>query len=89
MDNRHALKKREKKEDANEVVSGSHERCTRKNRTRDVSFTLESGLSTDEILRKSDSSSAIVWDEFESEKISTRQSEFIQTTTTTTRRWTK
>merc|ERR1711966_575209 len=35
----------------------------------DVSFTLESGLSTDEILRKSDSSSAIVWDEFESEKI--------------------
>ncbi|CAL6436616.1 unnamed protein product [Bathycoccus prasinos] len=38
----------------------------------DVSFTLESGLSTDEILRKSDSSSAIVWDEFESEK-STRR----------------
>lgn len=39
----------------------------------DVSFTLESGLSTDEILKKSDSSSAIVWDEFESENVSSRQ----------------
>ena len=39
----------------------------------DVTFTLESGLSTDEILKKSDSSSAIVWDEFESENVSSRQ----------------
>ena len=40
-----------------------------------ASFTIESGLSTDEILSKSDSSSASVWDEFESEKINYSQTQ--------------
>ena len=39
------------------------------------SFTIESGLSTDEILSKSDSSSASVWEEFESEKINYSQTQ--------------